>query len=348
MTGSTPSVLAIRYSLIISLLSSTVFFLVVNREEPYNYFFTALFFGFMFISSFLTLRYTLMKFVQEKLSSIYNTIHQLKKDPKKKIQSLSTEDAIKEVQEDVVDWYLDNKKEVDRLNVLETYRREFIGNVSHELKTPVFNIQGYLLTLLEGGLEDETINRKFLERAEKSVEKLIKLLNELDMIIRLDTGGIKLNFQTVDIVAIVKEAIEALEFKAEKKGIQFEINRKFLDPIWIKADEDKIGQVVSNLLLNSIKYGVNGGKTKISFQDMNDKILIEFKDNGIGIKEKELSRVFDRFYRTEKGRSYDSKGFGLGLSIVKHIVEAHNETIQLNSQEGKGSTFSFTLSKSNR
>ena len=175
MQGLTPSTLSIRYSLIISTISAGIFFLFINRPEPYNYFITALFFAFILVSSFLILRYALMKFIKENLSFIYNTIHQLKKNPKKKIHKLNSENALKEVQEDVKDWYMDNKKEIDRLNVMETYRREFIGNVSHELKTPVFNIQGYLLTLLEGGLEDKNVNRKFLQRAEKSVEKLIKM-----------------------------------------------------------------------------------------------------------------------------------------------------------------------------
>lgn len=344
--GISPGLLSARISAVISAIASLLFFFMIPSDFPFNYLISAAFFLFVFLTAFFLLKYGIENYVQEKLSVIYQTLHQLKRNPSAVTKLKQPENnSIDKVNEEVVDWYLDNQKEINRLTIMEKYRREFIGNVSHELKTPVFNIQGYLLTLLEGGLEDETINRKFLERAEKSVEKLIKLLNELDMIIRLDTGDIQLNMQKVDIVDVCVEVVESLEIKADKKKIKIKINRKNMEPLWVLADEDKITQVLTNLVINSIKYGKENGTVDIGFHDIKNQILVEVKDNGIGIKENELNRVFDRFYRTDRARGYDQKGFGLGLSIVKHIVEAHGQTIHVNSEEEKGSTFSFTLQK---
>jgi two-component system phosphate regulon sensor histidine kinase PhoR len=345
MATTSLQVITLRISFVISALTSTVFFFSIDREPPFNFLITALFFIGVFVIAFFSFRYTIDRIILEKLSTIYKTIHELKRSKVDTDQKLNADEAIAQVQDEVTDWFLDNKKELDRLTILEKYRRDFIGNVSHELKTPVFNIQGYLLTLLEGGLEDKNINRKYLEGAEKSVEKLIKLLSELDMIIRLDTGSIELDVRRIDIVNLVRETIESLILKAEKKNIKFKINQKNNVPIWVMADGDKIMQVLTNLLSNSIKYGIENGQTDIRFHDMKNKVLIEVKDNGIGIKKESLSRVFDRFYRTDAARSVDRKGTGLGLSIAKHIVEAHKETIHVNSEDGAGSTFSFTLKK---
>ena len=345
MASPSLQVLTIRISFVISALTSVAFFFSIDHDTPFNYIFSFLFFAFVFLLSFLAFRYAIESVIQDRLSTIYKTIHQLQRGQVDKKQKKKADAAIAEVQDEMTDWYLDNKKEIDRLTILEKYRREFIGNVSHELKTPVFNIQGYLLTLLEGGLEDKSINRKYLERAEKSAEKLIKLLGELDMIIKLDTGDVELNLTRTDIVDLVREAAESLDFKAEKKKIDFSINRKNMEPLWVMVDGDKFLQVFTNLFNNSIKYGVENGRTNITFHDMKDKILVEIKDSGIGMKKEDLDRIFDRFYRTDAARSVDSKGTGLGLSIVKHIVEAHKETIHVNSEEGVGSTFSFTLKK---
>lgn len=345
MAATTLQVLTLRISFVISALTSVVFFFSLDQPYPFNFFYAVLFFIGVFVLSFFSFRFTIERVIQDKLSTIYKTIHQLKRGKVDKNTKLSADSSIAQVQDEVTDWYLDNKKELDRLTILEKYRRDFIGNVSHELKTPVFNIQGYLLTLLEGGLEDKTINRKYLEGAEKSVEKLIKLLSELDMIIRLDTGAIELNNQRSDIVELARETAESLSFKAEKKKIKFIINGKSKTPIWVIIDEDKITQVLTNLFSNSIKYGKENGQTDVTFHDLKNKILVEIKDNGMGIKKEELNRVFDRFYRTDSARSMDRKGTGLGLSIVKHIIEAHKETIHVNSETGVGSTFSFTLKK---
>ena len=349
MATITPQVLSGRISFAVSSVASIIFFNFISFTSPLSYLLTIGFFLVLFLFTFFLLRYSIERFVQEKLSLIYQTIHQLKRNPSAaKEEESKSKDPITKVNEEVLDWHLDNQKEIDRLTVMEQYRRDFIGNVSHELKTPVFNIQGYLLTLLEGGLEDPSINRKFLERAEKSVEKLIKLLNELDMIIRLDTGGIQLNIQRINIVELTNEVVESVELKAEKKHIKLKVHRKNMEPLWVLGDEDKLSQVITNLIVNSIKYGNENGNTDISFHDMKNQILVEVKDNGLGVKEKDMPRVFDRFYRTDIARSHDPKGFGLGLSIVKHIIEAHNQTIHVNSTENKGSTFSFTLKKAGK
>ena len=345
MAATSLQAITLRISFVISALTSSVFFFSIDREPPFNFLFAMLFFAGVFTLSYFTFRFSIERIIQEKLSTIYKTIHELKRGKLDNARTLNADSAIAQVQDEVTDWFLDNKKEIDRLTILEKYRRDFIGNVSHELKTPVFNIQGYLLTLLEGGLEDKTINRKYLEGAEKSVEKLIKLLSELDMIIRLDTGNVELNIKRTDLYQLVKETADSLNFKAEKKKITFKINHKTQVPIWVMIDEDKIAQVLTNLFNNSIKYGKEHGETVITFHDMKNKLLVEIKDNGIGIKKDELNRVFDRFYRTDAARSVDRKGTGLGLSIVKHIVEAHKETIHVNSEVDIGSTFSFTLKK---
>ena len=349
MSSLTPRLLSGRIAFAVSAVATLLYFFLVPMSGPADYVMILAFFFLIFFLCYFLLKFTIERYVEDKLSVIYQTIHQLKKGERNSTKKTGNSgDKLDQVNEEVLDWYRDNQKELDRLTVLEKYRREFIGNVSHELKTPVFNIQGYLLTLLEGGLEDKSINRKFLERAEKSVEKLIKLLNELDMIIRLDTGGVQLDIQAVNLIEVVNEVIESLELKSEKKEIKIKVNRKNMEALWVMADEDKISQVLSNLLINSIKYGKEKGRTDVSFHDLKNQILVEIKDNGMGIRETELSRIFDRFYRTENARAHDQKGFGLGLSIVKHIIEAHGQTIHVNSVQGEGATFSFTLKKASK
>ena len=226
---------------------------------------------------------------------------------------------------------------------------ENMGNVAHELKTPIFNIQGYTSTLLDGGLEDELINRKYLERAEKSIDRLINIVNDLDTISKLESNMNRLEMEKFDIVALTKEIAEQAEMEADKKGIRISIKGadNLPSPFWVLADKHYIGQVIVNLVINSIRYGKEGGLTRVHFRDMLDKILVEVEDNGLGISKEDLPRVFERFYRTDKGRSREQGGTGLGLAIVKHIIEAHGERISVRSEPGVGSTFSFTLKKVN-
>jgi two-component system phosphate regulon sensor histidine kinase PhoR len=252
---------------------------------------------------------------------------------------------LESVQKEVEHWEDEKQQEIDRLQQLEQYRREFIGNVSHELKTPLFNIEGYVETLLDGGLEDPAINREYLKRTGKSVERLIRIVEDLDEIGQLESGSMRLNITKFNIVALAREVIEMLDIKALRKNIQLSLNSAE-QTIWVEGDHEKIRQVLTNIIDNSIRYGSHeNGRTKVSFFDMDENILIEITDNGIGIDREDLPRVFERFYRTERGRSISKKGKGLGLSIVKHILEAHDQTINVRSTVGVGTTFGFTLKK---
>ena len=219
--------------------------------------------------------------------------------------------------------------------------------MAHELKTPIFNIQGYLSTLLDGGLEDEEINRKYIERAERSVERMINILNDLDTISRLDSNMSQIRPESFDMVALCKEIADQVEIEASKRNINLIVKGADNLPsrCWVNADKFYIGQVLENLIVNSIRYGKEGGTTKITCRDMLEKVLIEVEDDGIGIAKSDLPRVFERFYRTDKGRSREQGGTGLGLAIVKHIIENHGEKVSVRSELGKGSTFTFTLSK---
>jgi two-component system phosphate regulon sensor histidine kinase PhoR len=246
-----------------------------------------------------------------------------------------------------VELFARNKKlEIEALKIRENYRREFIGNVSHELKTPLFTVQGYIETLLDGALNDEKIKEKYLERANKGVERLIYIIKDLDMITKLEVGELHLEKETFDIVDLIENVFELLEMKASKNVIFLTFNKKYQKPIWVKADKDRIQQVLSNLIVNSIKYGRNKGTTELSVENLiMNKVLIRVTDNGEGINNDEIPRLFERFYRVDKSGSREQGGSGLGLSIVKHILDAHNEKIYVESQIGIGSEFSFTLEK---
>lgn len=221
--------------------------------------------------------------------------------------------------------------------------------MAHELKTPIFNVQGYISTLLDGGLEDDLINRKYLERTEKSIDRLINIVNDLDTIAKLESDMTRLQMEQFDIVALTREIAEQAEIEADRKGIRILVKgaENLPSPFWVLADKHYVGQVLVNLIINSIRYGKEGGTTRVKFRDMLDKILVEVEDTGVGIAKEDIPRVFERFYRTDKGRSREQGGTGLGLAIVKHIVEAHGERISVRSEPGVGSTFSFTLKKVN-
>jgi len=300
----------------------------------------------LFSVSFFIIKYFLEKFIYEKIKPIYKTIFNLKNQKNKdQNQDEFNKDIISSVNQQVINWAKDKKDEIEELKKMETYRREFLGNVSHELKTPIFNIQGYILTLLDGGLEDSNINREYLLRTEKSIDRMIHIVQDLETISKFESGELIIHKQTFDIISLVKEVFEFLEINAQKKNIQFIFNQVYEKPIMVKADKEKIRQVLINLIDNSIKYGNPNGKTKISFFDMDENILIEITDSGIGVAQQDIPRLFERFYRTDKGRSREQGGTGLGLAIVKHIIEAHRQTINVRSKIGVGTTFAFTLKK---
>ena len=292
--------------------------------------------------------FIIRKYVAYKLKPIYSIV--LSRDVHTtEILSELKDKRVENIGEELTAWADTNDKEIARLKEAERFRKQYLGNVAHELKTPIFNIQGYISTLLDGGLEDELINRKYLERAEKSIDRLINIVNDLDTISKLESSMNKLNLEKFDIVALAKEIAEQAEIEADRKHIRITVkgSENLPSPFWVQADKHYIGQVLVNLIINSIRYGKEGGQTRIRFRDMLDKILVEVEDNGLGIGKEDLPRIFERFYRTDKGRSREQGGTGLGLAIVKHIIEAHGERISVRSEPGVGSTFSFTLKKVN-
>ena len=238
-----------------------------------------------------------------------------------------------------------NSSELVKLKSEEKFRREFIGNLAHELKTPIFSIQGYILTLLEGGLEDPSINKRFLKRALKGAERMNKIIIDLDMISRFESDRINMEIENNNIVEICQDIFESLELKAKENKITLRFAENYLNDILVSCDKDKIGQVMQNLIINAIKYSDPDTELVVRFTDVERNILIEIEDNGPGIDEKHISRLFERFYRVDKSRARNEGGTGLGLSIVKHIIEAHGHTVQVRSKEGEGSNFFFTLTK---
>ena len=252
-------------------------------------------------------------------------------------------DVVSDVSDELASWAEKKSAEIYRLKEMETYRKEFLGNVSHELKTPLFTLQGYILTLLDGGLNDPGINVRYLEKANKNVERLIAIVKDLEDISKLEMKIMNLNREQFDIVALCKDIVDSLSEQAKAYQVTLKVTSEL--PIDVFADKVRIEQVMTNLLVNSIKYGKPGGMTKVKFVDMFDKVMVEVEDNGIGISKENLPRVFERFFRADKSRSREEGGTGLGLAIVKHIIEAHKEKINVRSELGKGTVFSFTLNK---
>jgi len=237
-----------------------------------------------------------------------------------------------------------SQAELDKLNTLEQYRREYIGNVSHELKTPIFNIQGYVASLLDGGINDKKVNRYFLEKADKNVDRMINIVQDLQTISRFEASELELNKEPFEIYHLIEDVMETEKESAEKSLISFELYGG--NEIMVNADKFRIRQVLTNLLVNSIKYSKpGGGKTTIRVYELETYIKVEVSDNGIGIDNKHLARIFERFYRVDSSRSREKGGSGLGLAIVKHIIEAHGETIEVMSTPGVGTSFGFSLSK---
>ncbi|MBT4325135.1 MAG: two-component sensor histidine kinase [Cryomorphaceae bacterium] len=238
------------------------------------------------------------------------------------------------------------KSEINSLKDQENYRREFLGNISHELKTPLFTIQGYILTLVEGAMKDKKVREKYLKRAAKGVDRLISIVKDLDLITQFESGIKTVDKTDFNIYELVENVFELMEFESEKNNIKLQYENDNSTPIYVYADQERILQVLTNLVVNSIKYGSNNGYTKVVIEDLNkEKVIIKVIDDGEGIEKKHLPRLFERFYRIDKNRSRKKGGSGLGLSIVKHIIEAHNEQIFVKSEIGEGTEFSFTLSK---
>ncbi len=290
--------------------------------------------------------YLIRKYVAYKLKPIYSIVSARDVHTHEIFNELQDK-RVENIGEELTAWADTNDREIARLKEAEHFRKQYLGNVAHELKTPIFNIQGYISTLLDGGLEDELINRTYLERAEKSIDRLINIVNDLDTINTLENNMNRLKRETFDVVALAREIAEQAEIEADRKRIRVQVKgaEDLPSNFWVQADKHFIGQVLVNLVINSIRYGREGGTTRVRFRDLLDKVLIEVEDNGQGIAKEDQKRIFERFYRADKGRSREQGGTGLGLAIVKHIVEAHGERITVRSAPGEGSTFSFTLKK---
>lgn len=289
----------------------------------------------------------LRRFVTQKLKILYRSIRKGKIVNEQHENFSLFEDVIERAEVETKKWTEERTQEINKLKEQEEFRREFLGNLAHELKTPVFAIQGYILTLLEGGLEDDNVNRQFLERASKATDRMTTILEDLDKITRMEVGVIELQYEHFDIVELVDDIFDELESRAKKRKIRLKFAKDF-DPIYVYADKGKITQVLTNLIGNSISYGNEKGETSIRFYILNNIITVEVSDNGPGIPEEDLPRLFERFYRVEKSRNRNAGGSGLGLAIARHFIEAHGQTISVRSTLGVGSTFTFGLDKGKR
>lgn len=287
--------------------------------------------------------YGIDRFVHARLKLLYRTVHDLRRSRKEDDRIDLRGDVLGKVNAEVSAWATERRTEIKELQEREEFRREFIGNLSHELKTPIFNIQGYILTLLEGGLEDEKVNRDFLNRASNGVDRLMKIVEDLDLITKLESGVMDMRIARMDLAELVNDTIENMEILAQ--GKKFKLMNELASGTFVMADRNRMAQVFTNLFTNAINYGKEGGQCAVKSYPLDDRILVEVSDDGIGISKEHLPRLFERFYRVGKSRARNEGGSGLGLAIVKHIVDVHGGTITVKSAEGEGTTFAFTLER---
>lgn len=296
--------------------------------------------------SYLVFFIAMKFFLYDSIRSIYDSVQEIKTSKEVNLKDMRLdEDVLRSVRQDVMKWAIERRNEIEQLKKMEQYRREFVGNVSHELKTPIFNIQGYIFTLLDGALEDPTVNRDYLERASRSVERMITIVEDLDIITQIETGELQPYQEQYDILGQINEIIQSLELKFSAKNISLKLETDAKSPLFVFADKHLIRQALANLIVNSLKYGKEGGQTIIRVIDGVSSIQLEVSDNGLGIGPEHLPRIFERFYRVDKGRSREHGGTGLGLAIVKHIVESHQQSIDVVSEKGKGTTFRIGIPK---
>ncbi len=297
----------------------------------------------IFSSCFLVIQIRVERFIYRRIKRIYDDVSLLESSP------LRTNPVITDMAtltREIEKFAADKKIEIDTLKIREEYRKDFLGNISHELKTPLFTVQGYILTLLDGAMNDKNVRKKYLQRAAKGVERLIYIVKDLDLITKLEIGDMNLKLEDFDIIELIQNVFDLLEMKASKKKIALTFDMDYNNPIVVHADREKIQQVITNLLVNSIKYGQFNGTTEVSVENLiKNKVIVRITDNGEGIPEEHIPRIFERFYRVDKSGSRKEGGSGLGLSIVKHIIEAHGEKIYVESVTDVGSEFSFTLEK---
>ena len=319
-----------------------------------NYFILLLFYGYtsknliisilIFIISFIIIQYRIQGFLFKRFKELYQDLDMLDSTQINK-SSISTD--MDSLMENIEEFAKDKKIEIETLKLKEEYRKEFIGNVAHELKTPIFTIQGYISNLLDGAMDDKELLNKYLKRTDNSVERLSYIIKDLDLITQLESSTMNLNISSFNMIDLIFNIFDHLEIKSSKRNIKLVFDKKYNNEILVSADKERIGQVLTNLLVNSINYGRDKGTTEVSINDLTkEKLIVRVTDNGEGISKKHFPRLFERFYRVDISRSRKHGGSGLGLAIVKHIIDAHNENIYINSKPGVGSEFSFTLQKS--
>ncbi|MFZ5428796.1 MAG: sensor histidine kinase [Bacteroidota bacterium] len=344
MKTYTSGQLALFISGILTVLAA--FFMLFNFYVSHNIVVILIFAVLFLVFSYAILNYYLNRYITDKIKPVYKTILDLPVSGKKLDSRKGSQvNILSDIKVEVEEWAKKQTEEIERLKDLERYRKEFVGNVSHELKTPIFNIQGYILTLLEGGIDDPKINKLYLQRTEKSIDRMISIVEDLESITKLESGELKLVVEKFDVVRLVEEVFEMEQMLASERKVSLEFVQRPERPVMVKADKKRMTEVLSNLVNNGIKYNRKKGTVKVAFYDLEDHIMVEVADTGFGIDKKDLPRVFERFYRVDKSRSREQGGTGLGLSIVKHIIEAHEQTINVKSVLEEGTTFTFTMEK---
>ncbi|MFZ4436106.1 MAG: sensor histidine kinase [Flavobacterium psychrophilum] len=335
-----------RFAVITALylsITSALLGLICFKLVPFSVYTLAVFVFLLFLVSAFIIQFRVERFIYQRVKKIYDDVSLLDSTSFSKVSVTTDMDTLSR---EVKKFATNKKLEIEMLKGREKYRREFLGNVSHELKTPLFTVQGYLSTLIDSGMKDKTMRQNYLERAEKGVERLIRIVEDLDMITKLEVGNLELNNTKFDIIPLVQDVFDLLEMKASKKDIILMFDMKYSKSFYVDADKEKIEQVLINLIVNSIKYGKDKGTTEVGVEQLTKNLLlVRIKDDGEGIAPQYIPRLFERFFRVDTSGSRDAGGSGLGLSIVKHIIEAHEQKIYVESEPGQGSEFSFTLKK---
>jgi two-component system phosphate regulon sensor histidine kinase PhoR len=337
---------AFRSALIVAFLLAVLMEAYMMAKESQDWLFLFIFVMSTFFISFFVIQLRVEKFIYKRVKKIYDDVSLLESSS---LTSRTITTDMGTLTQEIEKFAKDKKVEIDTLKIREEYRKDFLGNVSHELKTPLFTVQGYILTLLDGAVNDKNVRKKYLQRANKGVERLIYIVKDLDLITKLEVGDLHLELEDFDIVEVIQGVFDLLEMKAEKKNITLTFDIEDQGSVYVHADREKIQQVVTNHIVNSIKYGHENGTTEVSVENLiKNKVIVRVTDNGEGIAKQHIPRLFERFYRVDKSGSRSEGGSGLGLAIVKHIIEAHNEKIYVESVLDVGSEFSFTLEKAKR
>lgn len=339
--NTSPRLLAFANALVVAIVVSLISLFIVPEVST-----SGIIFVITFLVSFGMYYYTVERFVYRKIKLIYKFIYQTKATKREEFfyNNILPQKSIEEVNADVQEWAKQKKDQIELLQLNERFRKEFLMNLSHELRTPIFTIQGYVETLLSGAMEDPEVNKKFLSNTSKSIDRLVQLVDDVDEISKLESGRMPLAIETFIIQDLVKDIFEEFTLKVEKKTIRLEFKKGTEGGLKVYADKSKIRQALVNLIENAIKYGSENGTITVGFYQLdNQRVYIEVSDDGPGIAEEHLPRIFERFYRADRSRNRSIGGTGLGLAIVKHIIDAHGQTINVRSKLGVGSSFGFTL-----